>query len=191
MTLTSSFAQDDEFKTIFKKNEDKKLRISGFGGPMMVFTSIGNDFVHMMGGGGGVIIGNSFFGGYGFGKTNEIPYKHNDQYNLYFGHGGFWFGHMFTPNNPVHLSLSVQTGWGNISQGVGLVDGDFEIISSKSVFVLTPIAELELNFSRFFILGLGTSVSYVTGPGITDTAYTSKDFFKPSVYLSFKFGWFH
>jgi len=191
LTVASSYAQDDEFKTIFKKDENKKIRISGFGGPMMIFTSIGNDFVHMMGGGGGVIIGNSFFGGYGFGKTNEIPYKYDEDYNLYFGHGGFWFGHMFAPNNPVHLSLSVQTGWGNISRGVGLVDGDFEIISSKSVFVLTPIAELALNFTRFFILGLGTSVSYVTGSGISETSYTTKDFFKPSVYLSFKFGWFH
>ena len=190
LTVGSSFAQDEEFKTIFKKDENKKVRISGFGGPMMIFTAIGDDFAHMMGGGGGIIIGNSFFGGYGFGKTNKITYKHNDQYNMNFGHGGFWVGHVFAPNKPIHLSLSVQTGWGNITQGISLDDGDFEDISSKSVFVLTPIAEIELNFSRFFILGVGSSVSYVSGSGIKDTAYTVNDFFKPSVYVSFKFGWF-
>ena len=189
--IAPSFAQDDEFKTIFKKDDNKNVRISGFGAPMMIFTSIGNDFVHMMGGGGGIIVGNSFFGGYGFGKTNETPYKYNEQYNLNFGHGGFWIGHFFAPNKPIHLCLSVQTGWGSISQGIALDDGDFEIINSNSVFVLTPVAEIELNFSRFFIVGVGTSVSYVTGSGIQDTAYTTADFFKPSVYLSFKFGWFH
>jgi len=180
----SSFAQDDEFKTIFKKDDSKKLRVTGFGGPMMMFTAIGDDFVHMMGGGGAIVVGNTFFGGYGFGKTNKLSYKYNEQYKMN-------FGHVFTPNRPVHLSLSAQTGWGSISQGVELDDGEFQEISSNPVFVLTPIAEIELNFSRFFILGVGTSISYVTGSGIEETSYTTKDFFKPSVYLSFKFGWFH
>lgn len=188
--IVSTFAQDDEFQTIFKKDDDRKLRISGFGGPMMIFTAIGDDFVHMMGGGAGIIVGNSFFGGYGFGKTNKTTYKYNEQYDMNFGHGGFWLGHVFAPKSPVHLSLSLQAGWGSISQGIDLDDGDFEAISSSSVFVLTPIAEVELNFSQFFIVGVGTSVSYVTGTGIAETSYTSKDFFKPSVYLSFKFGWF-
>jgi hypothetical protein len=191
LTFVSSFAQDEEFKTIFKKDENNKVRISGFGGPMMIFTCIGDDFAHMMGGGGGIIVGNSFFGGYGFGMTNEMQYKYNDQYNLNFGHGGFWIGHFFAINRPIHFNLSVQAGWGNISQGIELDDGDFEEVNSNSVFVLTPIAEVELNFSRFFILGVGTSASYVSGSGIGDTSYTAKDFFKPSVYLSFKFGWFH
>ncbi|MBA7673619.1 hypothetical protein ES703_81822 [subsurface metagenome] len=136
-------------------------------------------------------MGNAFFGGYGFGKTNKTFYKYNDQYSLNYGHGGFWFGYIIGQNRPVHLSLSVQTGWGNISRGIDLDDGDFESIESNPVFVITPIAEIELNFSRFFKLGIGSSVSYVTGSGITGTAYTTKDFFKPSIYLSFKFGWFH
>jgi len=189
--VISSFAQDDEFKTIFKRDDSKKLRVTGFGGPMMMFTAIGDDFVHMMGGGGAIVVGNTFFGGYGFGKTNELSYKYNEPYKMNFGHGGLWFGYIFAPNRPVHLSLSAQTGWGSISQGVELDDGDFEEISSKPVFVLTPIAEIELNFSRFFILGVGTSISYVTGSGIEETSYNVKDFFKPSVYLSFKFGWFY
>ncbi len=108
-----------------------------------------------------------------------------------FGYGGLWVGYIFAPNKPVHLSLSLQTGWGNISQGIAQDDGDFETIESNSVFVLTPIAELDFNFSRFFILGLGTSINYVSGTGIAETSYTTKDFFKPSVYLSFKFGWFY
>ena len=75
--VVTSFTQDDDFNTIFKKKDREKIRISGFGGPMMMFTAIGDDFAHMMGGGGAIIVGNAFFGGYGFGKTNKTTYKYN------------------------------------------------------------------------------------------------------------------
>ncbi|RPJ73893.1 MAG: hypothetical protein EHM20_11495, partial [Alphaproteobacteria bacterium] len=88
-------AQDDEFRTIFQK-EERSLKISGFGCPMMAFTGVGNNFAHMMGGGGGVIINNFFFGGYGMGMTTPITYKGYEHINsgepsyyLGFGHGGF------------------------------------------------------------------------------------------------------
>jgi len=35
-TIAALFAQDDEFKTIFKRDDNKHLRITGFGGPMMI-----------------------------------------------------------------------------------------------------------------------------------------------------------
>ena len=57
------WSQDDdpnEFKTIFQGSGDD-ISISGFGGPMMSFTSIGESFAHMMGGGGGILINNFFF----------------------------------------------------------------------------------------------------------------------------------
>jgi hypothetical protein len=183
-------AQDDEFKTIFKEKDGNNLRITGFGGPMMAFTFVGDDFIHMMGGGGGAIIGNAFFGGYGCGSTNAPAFKYDDQYTMKFGHGGLWFGYIFGFNRPVHLSLSAQTGWGNITQRIKLGEDEFEDVQKNSVFVLTPIAELEFNFSRFFVLGLGTSISYVSGTGISNTPYTANDFLKPSLYLTFKFGWF-
>ena len=72
IVLISSFlwasAQNDDFKTIFG---NKELRISGFGGPIMSFTSLDGKFAHMMGGGGGIMIGDFFIGGYGMGKTNK------------------------------------------------------------------------------------------------------------------------
>ena len=182
---------DDEFKTIFQKKEDKRIKITGFGGPMMSFTAIEKDFVHMMGGGGVILVGNTFFGGYGMGKTNKTTYKYDEEYNLGFGHGGLWFGYIMGPYKPVHFTISVQTGWGNISRNLDLPDADVEPVSSESIFVLTPIAELEMNFSRFVRIGIGGSLSYVSGPGITKTAYTTNDFLKPAITLSFKFGYFH
>lgn len=192
VVLPSVRAQDDEeFKTIFQKKEDKRVRVTGFGGPMMAFTAIEKDFAHMMGGGGAILVGNTFFGGYGMGKTNKTAYKHNEEYNLGFGHGGLWGGYIFGAYSPVHLVLSAQVGWGNISLKPDIPDIDVESISSESIFVLTPNIELEMNFSRFLRLGIGGSISYVTGAGITRTSYTTNDFLKPALTLSLKFGYFY
>jgi hypothetical protein len=192
VSLPFTMAQDDdEFKTIFQKKEDKRVKVTGFGGPMMSFTAIDKDFIHMMGGGGAVLVGNAFFGGYGMGKTNKITYKNNEENNLGYGHGGLWFGYIFGPYRPVHLAISTQMGWGSISLNPDIPDADIESISSESIFVLTPIVELEMNFSRFVRIGIGGSFSYVSGAGITRTSYTTTDFLKPAISLSFKFGFFH
>lgn len=191
-------AQDDEFRTIFQKDE-RSVKISGFGCPMMAFTGVGNSFAHMMGGGGGVIINNFFIGGYGMGMTTPITYKgyeHIDpgetSYYLGFGHGGFWTGYIFNSKKPIHLSLSTLIGWGEIAQVDKELDySEYELQNGEMIFVVTPVAEIELNFSKFFKLGIGSSLSFVMGPGIDETPYTTSDFLKPSVFLSFKFGWFY
>ncbi len=164
--------------------------ISGFGGPIMIFSSVGDNFAHMMGGGGGIMLNNFFFGGYGLGLTTSIPYKTQSEHDLEFGHGGFWFGYILGSSRPVHLSVSALAGWGDIIEKDPDIIG-LDNISSQPVFVITPVAELELNFSHFFKVGAGTSISFVNGPGIDRTTYSFRDFARPSVFLSFKFGWFH
>ena len=162
----------------------------------MTFGAIGNDFAHMMGGGGGIQVNNLFFGGYGVGLTTPMDYKKaEDEIRTYstsleFGHGGLWAGIIIARKKPIHLSLSSQFGWGKIEQRLDSEYG-LEPVTSEEVFVITPIAELEMNFSHFFKVGIGTSTSLVRGRGITYTPYERKDFLKPSVYLSFKFGWFN
>ncbi|MBN1116645.1 MAG: hypothetical protein JXA77_05555 [Bacteroidales bacterium] len=177
------FAQEDDFQTIGRHDG---FRISGFGGPMMSFTQIGNDFAHMMGGGGGVIINNFFFGGYGMGKTNELAFKNAPAHKMNFGHGGFWFGYTMLYNWAVHPVFHTQVGWGVIDQSL---DGDLwdPNLIHDNVFVIAPTAELELNFSRFFKLGGGITYNFVYN---TDGPYTFLDFYKPGVFLSFKFGYF-
>jgi hypothetical protein len=191
------FAQEEEFNTIFHKNKNEKLKISGFGAPIMNFTAIDDDFALMMGGGCGVILGNVFLGGYGIGKTNEIPYKssindnaNNDEYNLGMGHGGFWFGYIIQPKKAIHFSLSSQIGWGAITKKNIAPEGESENLESHSITVITPIVEVEYNISHFCKIGTGVTWAYVSGNRLSDTNYTSKDFSKPSFFLSFKFGWF-
>ena len=186
--------QDDEFKTVFPKREkgERKLKVTGFGGPMMQFTSIGGDFAHMMGGGGAVLFNSFYFGGYGYGNTNDIPYKNQEEeYNLDFGFGGLWFGYIFKPYSPVHFDISAQVGGGSISRTLKNNDFNSSEVDGESVFVVTPVAELQFNFSKLFRFGVGTSFNYVTGAGISRTAYTTKDFARPTFYLSFKFGYFY
>jgi hypothetical protein len=193
-TLLSSIAlwgqeDDGNYQTIFGHGN---TRISGFGGPCMNFTRIGDDFAHMMGGGGGILINNFFLGGYGMGKTNELFYKNDitKENIMDFGHGGFWLGYTFLYKSAIHPVIHTQIGWGSISKR--LKDNwNFDPTldtETDQVFVLSPTAELEMNFSRFFKLGAGINYQFVYN---TDGPYTFSDFAKPGVFVSFKFGWFN
>ena len=174
-------AQDSEIQTLFSGS----TRISGFGGPTMSFTTVNGEFAHMMGGGGGVLLGNFFLGGYGEGLTNGISV---DGARLDFGHGGFWTGYSFLANRPFHPSISAQIGWGGVSE----IDYNYYELSSDNVFVFNPAIELEMNFTRFFRLGVGVHYRIVTGvnPSVHNSNLTNSDFSGPGISLDFKFGWF-
>jgi hypothetical protein len=170
-------AQENEIQTLFGSG----TRISGFGGPTMSFTSINGEFAHMMGGGGGVLLGNFFIGGYGEGLTNSIVAGGN---RISFGHGGFWTGYSFMADRALHPCLSTQMGWGNLSQRD---DGHYNL-TEDNIFVINPAIELEMNFTRFFRLGVGAHYRFVSG--VNTSTLTNSDFSGPGAFLSFKFGWF-
>ena len=175
--LTTSAQETEEIQTLFGGG----TRISGFGGPFMTFGTINSDFAHMMGGGGGVILGNYFLGGYGLGLTNYIDAGGT---RMGFGHGGFWTGYSFFGNRAVHPAVSTLIGWG----GLTMEDGLNPPYQSDNVFVVSPVIELEMNFLRFFRMCVGANYTFVTGvntPGLTDG-----DFNSPGAFISFKFGWF-
>lgn len=176
-------AQNDEIQTLFTGN----TRISGFGGPLMGFSAVNGEFAHMMGGGGGVLLGDFFFGGYGSGLTNGIPAGPSGL-RIDFGHGGFWTGYSFMAARPLHPTISAQIGWGN----VGERDHNYTDWTSDNVFVFNPAVELEMNFTKFFRLGVGVHYRLVAGidPGMHTSALSDSDFSGPGALLTFKFGWF-
>ena len=169
--------QDSEIQTLFGGD----TRISGMGGPFMSFTSINGEFAHMMGGGGAVLLGDFFFGGYGEGLTNSIETGGN---KMQFGHGGFWTGYSFMGKRPLHPTVSAQIGWGSIQQ----VDYDNYPLTNDNIFVVNPAVELELNFTKFFRLGVGAHYRIVTG--VNTSTLTDRDLSGPGAFLTFKFGWF-
>ena len=177
LSITALKAQDNGIQTLFGSG----TRISGFGGPIMSFTSINGEFAHMMGGGGAVLLGDFFIGGYGEGLTNAIVAGGN---RISFGHGGFWTGYSFMADRALHPCVSTQIGWGNISQH----DEGYYHLSNDNVFVLNPAIELEMNFTKFFRLGIGAHYRFVSG--VNTSTLTNEDFSGPGAFLSFKFGWF-
>lgn len=177
--------ESNEYQTLFS---GKDVKVRGFGGPMMEFTSIGNEFGHMMGGGGGIIINSFFFGGYGMGLTTEIPYSATESdLLLEYAHGGLWFGFIFKQKKAIHPSLHVRTGWGTISK-YDPNDYGIDDYGDNPVFVVSPTAELEANISRFFKIGAGANYTFIYGN--TPDEFPASKFENPSVFLSFKFGWF-
>jgi hypothetical protein len=175
--LGGLFAQESEVQTLFGSG----TRISGFGGPIMSFTSINGEFAHMMGGGAAVLLGDFFIGGYGEGLTNSIMAGGN---RIKLGHGGFWTGYSFMASRALHPSFSAQLGWGSITQ----TDDNHYHLSTDNVYVINPALELEMNFTRFFRLGVGVHYRYVSG--VDTSNLTNADFSGPGAILSFKFGWF-
>lgn len=177
--------QDREYKTIV---DFEDVRISGQGGPFMQFTVVDGKFAHMMGGGGAILVGDFFFGGYGLGLTNQILVD-REQYNagdrLTISHGGFWLGYSLFGDRAIHVSFSSLIGWGQL----GIRGENYpETLYPSGIFVVSPTLELELNLTQFFRLGMGASYniySFVDLPG-----YTSSDLSAPGGFLSFKFGWF-
>jgi len=83
-----------------------------------------------------------------------------------------------------HPVISSQLGWGTVTQ----LDNYTEL-SSDNVLVLNPALELEMNFTRFFRLGVGAHYRITSGVNNTP-GFGENDFSGPGAFLTFKFGWF-
>ena len=184
----TAYSQDREYQALV---DFDNVRISGLGGPFMQFTAVDGEFAHMMGGGGAILVGDFYFGGYGLGLTNQIQvnrtqipdYRAGDRLSV--SHGGFWLGYSLFGDRAIHASISTLLGWGEIG-----IKGEYydDIVLPDPIFVIAPTLEVELNVTRYFRIGTGASFNiftFVDMPG-----YSASDFSAPGGFLSFKFGWF-
>jgi hypothetical protein len=177
--------QNDEFRTIF---DGDNIKIGAFGGPIMSFTVIDGQFSHMMGGGGGLMIGGFYFGGYGQGMTNNIRANtNNDNDYLGFGHGGFITGFTLFGSKAVHPTLNALIGWGNVSIENRI---DETTIEQDGVFVFEPSLQVELNLTKFFRVAIGGGYRLVSSLDMDNYGYKNNDFSGFSGQLALKFGWF-
>jgi len=187
-----SFGQEREYQTIVDFND---VRISGLGGPFMQFTAVDGEFAHMLGGGGAILVGNFWLGGYGLGLTNRIYVDHlrDDIYSsgdrLNVSHGGFWVGYSLFGEAPIHVAISSLFGWGQISVSRDEYYDNRYI--QDGIFMIAPTLEVELNLTQFFRISAGASYNiYTFVDSNTLPGYTSSDFSAPGGFLAFKFGWF-
>jgi len=180
-------AQEEDNQEIRTIVDGKITSIGAFGGPKMSFTTFDHDYAFEMGGGGGIILNHKlFFGGYGMGLTTDVNPSVSEfaNYTIDFEHGGFWFGYIVNHYKPIHPSISLQAGWGNI-----VVQDEFFVnVRTDNVFVFNPIAELEINMTKFFKMGVGANFRMVLDENFVE--YESLDFSSPGVFVSFKFGAF-
>ncbi|MBN3034243.1 MAG: hypothetical protein JW861_01550 [Bacteroidales bacterium] len=191
---------------------DGKVKVSGFGGPIVEFTGMGGSIGVLTGGGGAVLLNQTvFFGGYGMGLTTTYRRDilnwddgRGNVRNFYdlrtdFGHGGFWVGYIHQAYKPVHLGISTRLGWGAISLSRDEYGVDeYDSYGLDNVFVVNPQLEVEFNLFRWFKINLGAGYRFVTGvdktyttaDGIRKNFHESNDFNQPEVSLSLLFGGF-
>lgn len=163
--------------------------IGGFGGPLVEFSQINGEVGADVGGGGGLIINDFFLGGYGLGTSFSRIQVDNKQYNIDFGHGGFWLGYTLKPSKLVHLYTSARIGWGGIDlYADGPQDEDEEY--SDNVFVMTPEAGVELNVASFFRIAATAGYRVVGNVNSLPGELDSADFSSPVGTLTFRFGGF-
>lgn len=202
----------EEKPTQYIFGNNGKTSVTGFGAPIVQFWSKGGEMAVSSGGGGAVLINQTFFfGGYGLGMATE----HNVE-NLKviqsggntvnyptlrtnFGSGGFWLGYIHHHKEAIHWGISTKVGWGVIS----MMDADFETdmhngIGVDGVFVFIPQIEMEMNINRWFKINIGAGYQMVNGVNKTYTNtnnqvvnyYNSSDYNSPQASISFLFGGF-
>lgn len=159
----------------------------GFGGPI-VEVGINNQINTSVGGGGGIVIGSGFIGGYGVGSIdfNKL-FENGDVEVLDMGHGGLWLGTTFRPHKVIHLYGSARIGWGALD--VELDDNNQTYSSLDKIFVMTPELGIELNLTRWLRLAGTAGYRYVSGANEM-RGYTDEDFRGWFTGMTLRFGWF-
>jgi len=207
----AAISQNDKpTEYIFGNNGN--VMINGFGAPLVEFSFHGNEFAVSSGGGGAVLINQTFFfGAYGMGlatehKVDGLQIKQTNGTTInyppmrkIFGHGGFWLGYIHNRKEAFHWGVSSKIGWG----AIGLCDADLENcdkgqIGTDNVFVLCPQVEVEMNMTKWFKINIGAGYRYVSGVdktytdsnGINKKYYNSSDFNSPQLTIGLLFGGF-
>jgi len=164
---------------------------SGYGGIILKFSKINNQFAFMTGGRGACTLNNRFTlggGGYGVANTISIPGAVEDT-SRYFkmGYGGLESGYIIIPGKKVNIigSLLIAAGaafWQNDpkSDGEKLFDDDFKMFP-----VLEPSLYGEVVLTRWMRLNAGISYRHINA----DLTYMKdQDMSGFSCYFGFIFG---
>jgi hypothetical protein len=165
----------------------ERTSIGLFGGPVVKFSEVNNEFAVLVGGYGGFVFNHTFMiGGGGYGLTNEITtgvYPYGPLY-LRCGYGGLMLGYVLGSRKVAHLSFHSLIGGGAVS----LEPDYFYDWYDDAFFVFEPGLDFEFNVTRHFRMGIGGTYRFVQG--IDTYGLTDEDVSGASVSLTFKFGSF-
>ncbi len=165
-----------------------KARLKGvWGGPLIEWNNLGDNFTYSYGGGGGLVFSNFFLGAYGLGSTDFDRLIDGDDINLDIAHGGLWLGYTYRPYKVVHPYASVRMGWGAV--GIDDLDDIHHFRDIDRIFAVTPEIGLELNVTKFFHIAATAGYRWVDGVN-NSVDLTNEDFRGFNAALNFRFGWF-
>jgi hypothetical protein len=174
---------------------DGDIDHGGFGGPVVKFTSIYEEFGVLAGGRGGWIINflpdhTLVLGGGGYGLANYIEAGNRatggERLYLEFGYGGFELEYVNRTRNLTHFSMQLLIGGGSADFREKNDEGG--IGEDDPFFALEPGANLMLNVTRFFRIGAGVSYRYIRGLELD--SISDSDVSGVAGVLTFKFGSF-
>lgn len=141
-----------------------------FGGPLVQFTSLADDFALLMGGYGAWVLNGTFaIGGAGLGLVNDVVVEDairdgilTYDGSLQFGYGGLFLQYIASPTRVSHVTGQLVIGGGGASYDSNLIFEDLED-SGDAFLVLEPSAAWELNITEKIRLSLGGGYRMVSG----------------------------
>jgi hypothetical protein len=179
------------------------IESGGFGGPVVKFTQIKNEFGVLVGGYGGWLINHTvMLGGGGYGLVNKIRASDEAQefyrsftgrpINIEMGYGGVVLEYINSSNSLVHFAFNALIGAGGVSYKER-DDNDWEWNDNNNgptdaFFIVEPELKAELNITGFLRINVGGSYRFVSGINIT--GLKNSDIAGPSANITFKFGKF-
>lgn len=181
MSCSLAFCQHE---TLFGKSRVE----GGFGAPIFEF-GISNSLPTGIGGGGGVVIGSFFIGGYGLAALDYSVIVDDDleidQVDL--AHGGIWTGMTFKPHAVVHPYVSTRLGWGAVN--IKFDEPGFRNETDR-IMAFTPEIGAELNIARWFRVYGTVGYRLVWGTQEDTREYSDQDFRGWIAGLGIRLGWF-
>ncbi|MBI2428046.1 MAG: hypothetical protein HYV29_04505 [Ignavibacteriales bacterium] len=161
-----------------------EIEHGGYGGPVVKFTSINNNFGVLVGGRGGWIINHTFsIGLAGYGLANDVkahavgPF--GEQY-VELGYGGLDLEYIFNSNDLIHFSIHALIGGGSAGFRYSWEDengwnyrNDTMHRDYDPFFVIEPGANIDLNVTDWFRTSAGASYRHVSG--LSSKATTNSD----------------
>lgn len=183
---------------------NKKVRLSGYGAPMVRMGESNGNFMAFAGAKAGLMIDSFVIGGAYFIYTGYMEDVANNghKHNILTQYGGFVLEYNFFPKNIVNFSVGSIIGPGTsgyVSEEENSHhdhddyddhhhDDYYYKYHGTYFFVLEPEIMLYVNVTRFFRVGVG--VSYRFTDGLDEYGLTDKTFDGFNGLLMLQFGWF-
>jgi hypothetical protein len=158
-------------ETVFREVTDS----TGYGAPVVKYTSVAGAGHLFAGGRGGWVIDHSLvLGGAGYGLVTNYSLPDD---RLSFGYGGAMVEYIFNTDRLVHVAVDTLIGGG----GVGPKNNS----SPNAVFVLEPEADAILNLAQGIRAGMGISYRMTRGVHIANLTNSDLSGFGANLFVQF------